>query len=104
MLHLLLLPALVSQDAAPRSLEKTAEQIHAAATAPNRGEEGRPLPLFASWNTGGVGEGFTPTWQMAMLDKGHRLLPWFALERPDSRLEPHQIEALQQCAKLGLPV
>jgi hypothetical protein len=100
---LLALCVFVGFDSEEKSV-KTAEQIRAAAMAPNRGDEGRPLPLFASWNTGGVGEGFTPTWQMTMLNKGHRLLPWFAMERPDSRLEPHQIEALQQCAKLGLPI
>jgi hypothetical protein len=91
-------------DADGGKLEATAKEIRAAATAPNRGEEGRPLPLFASWNTGGVGEGFTPDWQMSMLKQGRRLLPWFAFERPDSKLEPHQVSALKECKRLGLPI
>jgi hypothetical protein len=101
---LLMMLALAVQGSDDTGLQKSASEIRAAATAPNRGEGGRPLPLFASWNTGGIGDGFTPAWQMEMLHKGHRLIPWFALERPDSKLEPHQIEALRECAKLGLPI
>ena len=85
-------------------LTRTAEDVRKAATAPNRGDEGRPLPLFASWNTGGVGDGFTPTWQLAMLKQGHHLLPWFGFERPDSQLEPHQLQTLEECRRLGLPL
>jgi len=85
-------------------LVKAAEDVRKAATAPNRGDDGRPLPLFASWNTGGVGEGFTLDWQLTMLRQGRRLLPWFALERPDARLEPHQLKALDECKRLGLPL
>jgi len=85
-------------------LQRTAADVQKAATAPNRGDEGRPLPLFASWNTGGVGEGYTPAWQMDMLRQGRRLLPWFAFERPDSRLDPQQVKALEECKRLGLPI
>jgi hypothetical protein len=32
------------------------------------------------------------------------LLPWFAFERPDAKLEPHQVKALEECQRLGLPI
>jgi hypothetical protein len=87
-----------------QGFQQAVADVRKAAVAPNHGDEGRPLPLFASWNTGGVGDGYTPAWQLEMLRKGRRLLPWFALERPDSRLEADQAAAIEECKRLGLPL
>lgn len=49
------------------------------------GEEGYPLPLTSTWNTGmyhymwpNRPRGTDPAWQMEQIEKGHRFLPTFA--------------------------
>jgi hypothetical protein len=71
--------ALVSVPLAAQ--EKLADAIRLEATRSNRGDLGRPLPLAAHWNvTGMYQEGFTPSYQLELLKKGHHILPW--LEYP----------------------
>jgi hypothetical protein len=66
----------------------TANEITREATAPNS-ETNHPLPLMASWQAGTqwnyntVSPGFTPDWQMQMIDAGHHLLPWFVSPLPE---------------------
>lgn len=83
-----LLASLQAVFAAPAvDVAEHAAQIRAEAVMPNRGDEGRPLPLVAHWNTGADPEGFTPAWQMEMIEEGHFLLPWFAMPNPGATLD-----------------
>lgn len=68
---------------AARSLEEgTIQAIRAAAA--DRTQEGarHPLPLAASWNDGTVVTGFGPAYQIAQIQGGRYLLPWFTLSVP----------------------
>ncbi len=49
---------------------------------PNDSESGFPLPLAAHWNTGWREGGFSPDYQLQMIERGHYLLPWFYLPSP----------------------
>jgi hypothetical protein len=86
-----------------------AAEIRAAATAPNHGPAGRPLPLLGSWNTGAVPGGYDPDYQVRLIEQGHHLLPWFQLDPPSDGKTPslaslYYRRALQRCAELGLPM
>lgn len=86
-----------------------AEAIRAEATRPNSSEIGRPLPLAAHWNTGQWSDaGFTPHYQMKLIENGHHILPWFQLPDPYPYDKPcsdaYYEEPLKKAAKLGLPV
>ncbi|HVJ83635.1 MAG TPA: hypothetical protein VNC50_21390 [Planctomycetia bacterium] len=94
-----LTPFLVAQDASD-----VGPRIRAIALEPNDGPEGRPLPLFASWNTGGKGGGYSPAWQLEQLDQGRPLLPWLALPEPGKPLGAAEQTALAEFAKRKLPV
>jgi hypothetical protein len=80
--------------------QSAAAQITQEATAPNS-ETNHPLPLMASWQAGTqwnyntVSAGFTPDWQMQMIDAGHHLLPWF--DSPD----PEMLCQTQTCQNHG---
>lgn len=45
----------------------------------------RALPLASNWNTGATGAGFTPEWQMEMIEKGHQLLLTLSFAGPDGK-------------------
>src|SRR5271169_3286924 len=64
------------------TLRPIPDEIRFEACLPNQNDIGRPLPLAAHWNTGQFPTGFTPDYQMQMIDKGHFLLPWFQLPSP----------------------
>lgn len=91
------------------NVAQTAEEIRAEALRPNTGEIGRPLPLAASWNTGTRKNTYDPGYQIKMIERGHHLLPWFALDMPKgwtdvkSPLAYYQ-KALKRCAELDLPI
>ncbi len=95
-------------DAARRA----AVEIRREALLPPRGRDGRPLPLLSHWNRGGSGEGWTVAYQMELLQRGHRLLPWIAwphgLKAGDERSEKRYHEdfgrLLEYCRELGLPI
>jgi len=73
----------------------------------------KPLPLAAHWNVGGpTGEGFSPEYQVRMIEQGHHLLPWFDIYAPDAEdlnsktnryIELHK-EAIDWIRLNGLPV
>ena len=58
------------------------EQIRREASRPNASDEGRPLPLACSWQCGEYPgpscAGWRPENQMALIEQGHYLLPWFS--------------------------
>jgi hypothetical protein len=78
--------------------------IQKAAVSKNQEAGERPLPLFGSWNVGGKGEGYTPAWQRAQIEAGHKLLPWFPLESPTAELSSEHVEILKQFAEWKLPI
>jgi len=54
-----------------------AEEIRLEATRSNLSAAGRPLPLAAHWNASGAEKaGFSPAYQLQLLDAGHHILPW----------------------------
>ncbi|MGE0126746.1 MAG: hypothetical protein AB7U82_01485 [Blastocatellales bacterium] len=85
------------------------DAIRAEATRPNDSGDGRPLPLVAHWNTGTEENGFSPDYQMRMIEQGHYLLPWFQMPAIDTRQDdPRWISyyeaAIKQAAQLKLPI
>lgn len=89
--------------------ETVAEEIRYEATLPNNSPIGRPLPLAASWNTGVRPNALDPDYQLAMIEKGHFLLPWFQLDMPKGRKDVknssvYYQNALTRSGELGLPI
>ena len=64
---------------------QVAEEIRHEAALPNQSDIGRPLPLAATWNTGQFPTGFTPDYQMHLIEQGHYILPAFFLPPPKNR-------------------
>jgi len=67
--------------------ERTIREICEEATRSNQDKAGRPLPLAAHWNAGGVADGFDATYQLGLLTKGRHILPWFGWPPTDRWLE-----------------
>jgi len=93
-----------SQQATP-----VQDVIRAEALRPNDSIDGRPLPLIGHWNMGTEPDGFSPDYQMRMVDQGHYLLPWFqmpAIEmlRDDPRGVSYYDAAIKRAALLKLPI
>ena len=65
-----------------QSLSSVAADIREEALRANSSDVGRPLPLAGHWNLGQEKNGFSPGYQMKMIERGHHLLPWFLL--PDA--------------------
>jgi hypothetical protein len=63
-------------------LKDTSNSIRQEAVLPNQGPSGRPLPLTGHWNEGMSEDGYSPAFQMKMIEKGHHLLPWFKMPPP----------------------
>lgn len=83
----------------------TVDAIRMEATLPNDNELGYPLPLVGHWNTGRFKKGFSPAYQMNLIEKGHFLLPWFEIPLPNSYIDPSYYEAaLKKAAELKLPI
>ncbi len=100
---LLLGPALPAQTRIT-----TAREIREEALRPNHSTVGRPLPLAASWNSGGPsGAGFTPGYLLDQIEAGHHLLISFGYPVPPGSLDPNTVSiyrpALERAARLGLP-
>lgn len=85
-----------------------AEAIRYESALPNNNNVGYPLPLAAHWNTGWFSGGFDPEYQLAMIEKGHYLLPAFHLSAPwemdrDSRAGYYE-KSIKRAAALNLPI
>ncbi|MCI0337215.1 MAG: hypothetical protein L0226_06540 [Acidobacteria bacterium] len=68
-----------------------------------------PLPLAAHWNLGEEANGFSPSYQMKMIDQGHYLLPWFLMPNifahpEDPRWLGYYEAAIKRAAQLNLPI
>lgn len=70
---------------------------------------GYPLPLIGHWNLGEAPNGFSPNYQIKLMEQGNHILPWFLMPswnaQPDN---PHWIEyyekAIKKAAELRLPI
>jgi hypothetical protein len=112
-----LISALVMADEPPNSspteaARRAAAQIRREALLPPDGPAGRPLPLVSHWNMGSQGRGWTPQYQIELLDQGHHILPWFGWPQgnPDEnaqsaqRFTDYYAGLLGRCRQLGLPI
>jgi hypothetical protein len=81
------------------------EEIRREVALSTDSDMGRPLPLAAHWNMGVAKNGFSPAYQMQMIERGHHLLPWFQLPAPGQETGSEYYEApLKKAAKLKLPI
>ena len=95
-----------------RAARETAPEIRREALLPPNGPAGRPLPLLSHWNGGSHGKGWIPQYQVALLQQGHRLLPWMhwpdGLKEGDAdserRFKEYFGELLAFCRELRLPI
>lgn len=91
---------------------RVAEEIRREALLPPDGPAGRPLPLASHWNMGSYGKGWTPQYQMELLDRGHHILPWMGWPRGDpdrdqkaaGRFDDYYAGLLGYCRELRLPI
>lgn len=102
---LLSLPHAVMAQAPPAVVTGIREE----ALRSNESNVGRPLPLAGHWNLGEAKNGFSPAYQMRMIEQGHYLLPWFLMPKvtfnPD---DPHWIgyyeASIKRAARLKMPI
>jgi len=85
------------------------EGIRGEATRKNTSSVGRPLPLVGHWNMGQAKDGFSPDYQMRMIEQGHYLLPWFLMPNPNANPEdPRWIAyyegSIKRAAEMRLPI
>jgi len=81
---LFLAASVVSGVAGPGPAAKQAAvEICTEAMQPPNGPAGRPLPLVSHWNMGSQGRGWTPQYQVELLDRGCHILPWFSWPQGD---------------------
>jgi len=91
---------------------RVAQEIRREALRPANGPAGRPLPLVSHWNMGSQGKGWTPQFQIELLDRGCHILPWFSwpqgdpLRRDDSarRFHDYYDGLMTYCRELELPI
>ncbi len=89
-----------------------AEDIRREALLPPRGPAGRPLPLVSHWSMGSYDKGWTPQYQIELLNRGHRILPWFGWPQGDpdrdakaaERFDDYYADLLAVCRQLKLPI
>ena len=70
---------------------------------------GYPLPLIGHWNLGEAPNGFSPNYQIQLMEQGNHILPWFLMPSWNAQPEnPHWIEyyekAIKKAAELRLPI
>src|SRR5262245_59478875 len=100
----LLLPTATGQG--PASITA---RIREEATMENRNRGGRPLPLAGHWNLGEVANGFSPSYQIKLIEQGHYLLPSFLMPKIHANPEdPHWIgyyqAPIRRAGELKLPI
>ncbi|MFP4055759.1 MAG: hypothetical protein ACLF0G_02700 [Candidatus Brocadiia bacterium] len=91
---------------------KAADEIRREALLPPLGPEGRPLPLVSHWNMGSYGKGWTPDYQVELLDQGRHILPWMGWPRGDpdkdekaaQRFHDYYGRLMAACRELRLPI
>ncbi|MCI0660981.1 MAG: hypothetical protein L0220_07905 [Acidobacteria bacterium] len=84
---------------------EVADLIRAAALSTSE----HPLPLAAHWNLGQSSDGFSPAYQMKMIEQGHFLLPSFLMPEINADPnDPHWLkyyeDPIKRAAQLKLPI
>lgn len=107
-----LLSALACQSKAQPAptVSPVIEGIRTEATKSGASNNDRPLPLAGHWNLGDTPGGFSPAYQMRMIERGeHYLLPWLRL--PEAHIHPLSAQwldyyepTLKRAAQLRLPI
>jgi hypothetical protein len=98
----------------PYTAVVTATKIRNEALAANSTSM-RPLPLIGNWNAstewnvGTYADGYSPQYQMQLIDQGYPLLPWFTIPLPETSASASEwiryYEApMKRAAALGLPI
>ena len=103
--------AATSAEISPAA-RRAAAEIRREALLPPLGEQGRPLPLLGHWNMGSQGRGWTPDYQVELLNQGHRILPWMGWPRGDpdkdeksaKRFDDYYGNLMRLCRELKLPI
>ncbi len=85
-------------------LQQVAREIREEVLRGNNDAIGKPLPLASHWNEGMSKDGYTPHYQVAMIRKGHHLLPWFNMPRPGQNTGISYYAPLNKVAELKLPI
>jgi hypothetical protein len=96
-----------AEDQPTAAARRAAEEIRREALLPNRGPEGRPLPLASHWNVGTVPGSFEPDHQIGLIQNGHRVLPWMSWPEGDpesERFDAYHGRLLRYFRELGLPI
>jgi len=91
---------------------RVAEEIRREALLPPNGPAGRPLPLVSHWNMGSQGKGWTPQYQVELLERGCHILPWFSWPQSDPlkteqsarRFHDYYDALMGYCRVLNLPI
>lgn len=104
----LLIILLCSTATMAQDPSRTVKSIREEATRSGAGAD-RPLPLAGHWNLGEGRDGFSPAYQMKMIERGHRLLPWFLMPNvhanpEDPRWREYYEGPMRHAAQLGLPL
>ncbi|MFC1718619.1 hypothetical protein ACFL6S_33510 [Candidatus Poribacteria bacterium] len=103
---------LLAQPIPSEAARNVAQEIQTEALMPPNGPQGRPLPLVSHWNMGSYGKGWTPDYQVELLDKRHHILPWMSWpqENPDAdeeaskRFLDYYGKLIHYCRELRLPI
>lgn len=107
-----LLSALACQSKAQpaSSVPPVVEGIRVEATKSGASNADRPLPLAGHWNLGDTPGGFSPAYQMRMIERGeHYLLPWLRLPEAhiyelNAQWLDYYESGLKRAAQLRLPI
>ncbi len=83
------MPLAVQPAKAEKTGDHTAAAVRAEALRPNRGPEGRPLPLAAHWHRNSM----PLSWQIEQIRRGRHLLPWIPFHR---RQSAEQVESMAE--------
>ena len=99
----------VQEEATAQSLSSVVAGIREEALRGESSDVGRPLPLAAHWNMGLEKNGFSPDYQMKMIERGHYLLPWFQMPdvnagKEDPRWINYYEAPVRRAAGLKLPI
>ena len=98
-------------DVSPEA-KRAAVEIRREAMLSPQGSAGRPLPLVSHWNMGSHGKGWTPQYQVQLLDQGYHILPWMswpqgnpeADEKSAKRFSDYYETLISYCRELNLPI
>jgi len=91
---------------------RAAAEIRTEAMLPPNGRTGRPLPLVSHWNMGSGGKGWTPQYQVELLNQGCHILPWMGWPQGDIDTKPESEKRFSDyydnlfaiCRELKLPI